>query len=147
LREKILGLAARAGIEGGRVYQVDMSTKTRALNAYVNGLGETKRIVLWDTLLSRLTEDEVLFGMGHEMAHYVYHHVLIVLGLGFGGLFLFFGLTDRIARALLARRGERWGVTALGDLASLPVILGVLSGIQFFAMPAGAAVSRSMERQ
>jgi STE24 endopeptidase len=147
LREKILGLAARAGIEGGRVYQVDMSTKTRALNAYVNGLGETKRIVLWDTLLARLKEDEILFVMGHEMAHYVYHHVLIILGMGFGGLFLFFGLTDRAARALLARRGERWGVTDLGDLASLPVILGVLSALQFIAMPAVAAVSRGMERQ
>jgi STE24 endopeptidase len=147
LREKILSLAARAGIEGGRVYQVDMSTKTRALNAYVNGLGETKRIVLWDTLLARMKEDEILFVMGHEMAHYVYHHVLILLGTGFGGLFLFFALTDRAARALLARRGERWGVTDLGDLASLPVLLGVLTALQFLAMPAVGAVSRTMERQ
>jgi STE24 endopeptidase len=147
LREKILALAARAGIEGGRVYQVDMSEKTRALNAYVNGLGETKRIVLWDTLLARLKEDEILFVMGHEMAHYVYHHILILLGLGFGGLFVFFGLTDRAARFLLARRGERWGVTELSDMASLPVILAVLSALQFLGTPATAAVSRAMERQ
>src|SRR5262249_55372423 len=147
LREKILALAARAGIEGGRVYQVDMSTKTRALNAYANGLGETKRIVLWDTLLARMKEDEILFVMGHEMAHYVFQHVLILLGAGFVGMFISFGLTDRAAGARLASRGERWGVTHLGDLASLPVILGVLSALQFFAMPAVGAVSRTMERQ
>jgi Zn-dependent protease with chaperone function len=55
LEQHILQLADRAGIEGGRVYEVDKSTDTKALNAYVTGLGATKRIVLWDTTIARLT--------------------------------------------------------------------------------------------
>ena len=49
LDRRILQLADRAGIEGGRVYEVDKSTDTKEINAYVAGLGNTKRIVLWDT--------------------------------------------------------------------------------------------------
>ena len=71
LETKILQLADRAGIEGGRVYEVDKSTDTNALNAYVAGVGGTKRIVLWDTIIARLDEPQLLFVMGHEMGHYV----------------------------------------------------------------------------
>lgn len=147
LREKILALAERAGIEGGRVYQVDMSEKTRALNAYVAGLGGTKRIVLWDTLLKRLKPDEILFVMGHEMAHYVRHHVPLLLAFGAAGLFFCLGLTDRAARALLRWRGGRWGVWRLEDLASLPLLLAVATTLQFAGMPIVAGVSRAMERE
>ncbi|HEV2669293.1 MAG TPA: M48 family metallopeptidase, partial [Blastocatellia bacterium] len=75
LEAKILQLAGRAGIEGGRVYEVAKSEDTKALNAYVTGFGGTKRIVLWDTIIAKLNEDELLFVMGHEMGHYVLGHV------------------------------------------------------------------------
>ncbi|KHF27210.1 Peptidase family M48 [Anoxybacillus sp. BCO1] len=52
-----------------------MSEKTNALNAYVTGIGSNSRIVLWDTTLERLSEDEILFIMAHEMAHYVMKHM------------------------------------------------------------------------
>ena len=65
----------RAGIDGGRVYEVDKSVDTKAVNAYVTGFGGTKRIVLWDTILQKLDNRELLFVMGHEMGHYVLHHV------------------------------------------------------------------------
>src|SRR5262249_24216302 len=74
LEAKILTLATRAGIEGGRVYEVAKSEDTKTLNAYVTGLGVTKRIVLWDTTIAKLDEDELLFVMGHEMGHYVLSH-------------------------------------------------------------------------
>ncbi len=76
LEAKILALADRASIEGARVFEVNKSTDTKTVNAYVTGLGSTKRIVLWDTLLNKLAEKEVLFVMGHEMGHYVLNHVL-----------------------------------------------------------------------
>ena len=75
LEQKILALAGRAGIEGSRVYQVKKSVDTKTLNAYVAGLFGTKRIVLWDTTLARMTDRELMFVMGHEMGHYVLHHV------------------------------------------------------------------------
>ena len=64
-------LAQRAGIEGSRVYEVDKSVDTKTVNAYVTGLGSTKRIVLWDTILARLEPDQVLFVTAHEMGHFV----------------------------------------------------------------------------
>ena len=53
LEAQILALADRAGIEGGRVFEVDKSDDTKAVNAYVTGFGGTKRIVLWDTMIAR----------------------------------------------------------------------------------------------
>jgi Zn-dependent protease with chaperone function len=147
LRERILDLAARAGIEGGRVFQVNMGQKTRALNAYVAGLGETKRIVLWDTLLDRLDPEEILFVMAHEMGHYVLGHVPLLLGFGAVGLFAAFGVGDGAARSLLARRGPRWGVRGMDDLASLPLLLGVLIVLEFLGRPVVGGVSRALERQ
>ena len=73
----IVALAQRAGIEGARIYEVDMSADTKAVNAYVTGLGSTKRIVLWDTIIAKLSHDELQVIMAHEMGHYVLRHVLI----------------------------------------------------------------------
>ena len=52
-----------------------MAEKTNALNAYVTGIGSNARIVLWDTTLNQLSEDQILFIMAHEMAHYVEKHI------------------------------------------------------------------------
>lgn len=79
LEQKILHLASRAGIEGSRVFEVDKSADTNQINAYVTGIGATKRIVIWDTAIKRLDEDQLLFVMGHEMGHYVLHHIWWIL--------------------------------------------------------------------
>jgi Zn-dependent protease with chaperone function len=76
LEAKILALADKAGIEGSRVYEVNKSVDTKAVNAYVTGFINTKRIVLWDTIIAKLNEKELLFVMGHEMGHYVLGHVI-----------------------------------------------------------------------
>ncbi|MHB1558252.1 MAG: M48 family metallopeptidase, partial [Isosphaeraceae bacterium] len=82
LERRILALAERAGIEGGRVFEVEKSVDTKAMNAYVTGVFGTKRIVLWDTLIARLDEREVLAVMGHEMGHYVHGDVVRSILLG-----------------------------------------------------------------
>ena len=79
LEQRIHALAARAGIADSRIYEVRKSDETRQVNAYVTGFGGTKRIVLWDTLVDRMGEDEVLFVMGHEMGHFVLRHTLTVI--------------------------------------------------------------------
>jgi Zn-dependent protease with chaperone function len=69
LRADVLGLAAAAGVKVGEVYSVDASRRTTAANAYVTGLGPTKRIVLFDTLLDRYSPDQVRVVVAHELAH------------------------------------------------------------------------------
>jgi STE24 endopeptidase len=68
-REDVLALARTAGVKVGEVYSVDASRRTTAANAYVTGLGPTKRVVLFDTLLDRYSRDEVRVVVAHELAH------------------------------------------------------------------------------
>jgi len=147
LEEKILALAERSGIEGGSVFEVAKSVDTKTVNAYVTGFLASKRIVLWDTLLARLDEPEVLFVMGHEMGHYVLNHVVqgILLSTLLAGVGLF--VIHRVAPLLIARHRERFGVEKLSDVASLPLLLLLLQLGSLVAMPAALAVSRHMEHE
>lgn len=147
LRDRILALATEAGIERSRVYEVDASQRTKAVNAYVTGIGGSARIVLWDTLLEKLDEDEVISVMAHEMGHYVEHHVPLLLLGSIAGSFVVLLLTDRGTRALLARQGDAWGVRGLDDLASLPALMLVLALLNFFGSPVENAISRTFEQR
>jgi Zn-dependent protease with chaperone function len=147
LRGEILELGARAGIPARQVYQVDMSRRTRKLNAYVNGFGASQRIVLWDTTLQRMQRDEILFVMGHEMGHYVLGHIWKFLGLIAVGSFLVFWLCARLTDAWLAVFGRLWGVRAIGDLASMPVLALSLTLVTLLVMPAINYSSRLAEHE
>ena len=147
LRGKLLDLASRAGIEGGRVYQVDKSKQTKTLNAYVNGIGPTARIVMWDTLLAELTEDEVLAVMGHEMGHYVLRHMWKGLAFTMALAFFVFFIGQKIHDRGLARYGAKWGISGPGDPASVPWLMLIMVVMSFFLTPVGAAYSRWGEHQ
>jgi len=142
LREKLLDLASRAGIEGSRVYQVNKSKQTKTMNAYVNGIGPTNRIVMWDTLLTKMTEDEVLAVMGHEMGHYAMKHLWKGLAFELAVAFVVLFLVQRIHDRVLRRRP---GLGARGDPATIPLLLLIASTLGFFCTPIIAAHSRSME--
>lgn len=147
LEAKILGLAERSGIEGGRVFEVAKSVDTNAVNAYVTGFLASKRIVLWDTLLAKLEEPEVLFVMGHEMGHYVLHHVL--LGIAFYTLLAGLGLyaVHRLAPLAISRWRGRMGFARLDDVASLPLLLLLLQLGSFAVLPVALGFSRWMEHE
>jgi STE24 endopeptidase len=147
LRDQILALASRAGIEHGRVLEVDASRRTKEVNAYVTGIGGSARIVLWDNLLTRLDRDEVLFVMAHEMGHYVEAHVPIGIAAAILGSFGVLWGTDALSRLLLARWGPAWGIRGLDDLASLPLLLLVLYVINFLGSPVSSGISRIIERR
>jgi STE24 endopeptidase len=147
LEQKILSLAARAGIEGSRVYQVNKSVDTKTLNAYVAGLFGTKRIVLWDTTLNRMTDRELLFVMGHEMGHYVLHHVWQAIAFSIVILTASLYVAYRAADAVIARYGGRWGFTSLADVASLPLLLLLMSAFGLVVMPLQLAFTRHMEHE
>jgi STE24 endopeptidase len=147
LEAKILQLADRAGIEGGRVYEVAKSEDTKALNAYVTGFGATKRIVLWDTIIAKLNEDELLFVMGHEMGHYVLGHIWKTI--------IFFSLLNiavlyaiyRTAGWLINKYQGRFGFTELSDIASLPLIILLFSAYFLIISPIVLAYSRHNEHE
>lgn len=145
LRQKLLTLASKAGIEGGRVYQVDKSKQTKTLNAYVNGIGPTKRIVMWDTLLAKMTDDEVLSVMGHEMGHYVMKHMWKGLGFSLAISLLVFFLGQKIHDRGLTRWGAKWGIRGPGDPAALPYLLLIAGGISFLLSPVINGFSRWLE--
>ncbi len=69
LRSDVLRLADRAGVDVGEVYRVDASRRTTAINAYVGGLGQTKRVVLYDNLIDDFPEDQVRSVVAHELGH------------------------------------------------------------------------------
>lgn len=147
LEAKILDLAERSGIEGGRVFEVKKSVDTKTVNAYVNGFGTTKRIVLWDTIIRKLNERELLFVMGHEMGHFVLGHIRMLIVVA--SLLVIFGLwvVHRTASRLIARHGARWGFRELSDVASYPLIILLFSLTTFLLTPALLALTRHNEHE
>jgi Zn-dependent protease with chaperone function len=129
------------------VYQVNKSVDTKTLNAYVAGIWGTKRIVLWDTIINRMDERELLFVMGHEMGHYVLGHIwqLIVVSsalllLALYGAYLTMGGAVR-------RWGDRFGFTDLADVASLPLLLLVTNLLSLVITPLDMAFTRHVEHE
>ena len=135
LEAKILALADRAGIEGSRVFEVEKSEDTKKLNAYVSGFFDTKRIVLSDTLIKAMDEKEVLFVMGHEMAHYVLGHVWSGIVVICTLVFLALYATHRLAHRLIDRHRARFGFDRLEDMASWPLVNILMSLVFVVALP------------
>jgi STE24 endopeptidase len=145
LEKKILTLAEEAGIPAKHVYEVNMAEKTNALNAYVTGIGSNSRIVLWDTTLNQLSEDEILFVMAHEMAHYVEKHIYfgiaVYLLLSFVGLWL----TAKWMRAFITKYGKTFHLEHVHQLRTLPLFFLFTSMLLFAVSPLSNAVSRYEE--
>ena len=147
LEAKIVALAERAGIEGARIFEVDKSEDTKTTNAYVGGFGVTKRIVLWDTIIQRMDERSLLFVMGHEMGHFILHHVWVVVAALSALAMLSLYAVHRVAHGLIRRYAHRFRFDRLDDIASYPLmnlVVGVVIGI---ATPLFYLVSRHDERE
>jgi Zn-dependent protease with chaperone function len=147
LEQRILALAARAGIPGSRVFEVEKSEDTQTVNAYVSGVGGTKRIVLWDTLLRKLNTPQVEFVVSHEMGHFVLHHVLAIIILVTLVVTASLYVVHRAADRLIRRSSARFGFSRLSDIASFPllVLLGSAAGVA--ASPGVLAFSRHQEHE
>jgi STE24 endopeptidase len=130
-----------------RIFWMGAGEKTTGLNAYVTGIGASKRIVVWDTTIAKMSTPQIVFVAGHEMGHYVLQH--IPKGLTFFAvlLLLAFYLGYRCIGWLLARWGGSWEIRGLEDWAALPVLLLLLSVFSFVVNPVGSAFSRYLEHQ
>ena len=142
-------VSAHAGepIPPSRMFLMKASNKTTALNAYVSGFGASKRIVVWDTTIKKMTTPEIAFVFGHEMGHYVLHHIVKGMLIGAAGLLVLLWLGDLALGWTLRRWGARWSIRGMDDWASLPALWLCLSIMTFLASPISNAVSRHFEHQ
>jgi STE24 endopeptidase len=137
----------RAGLDipRERMFLMQASKKTNEVNAYVTGFGASKRVVVWDTTIQKLSPDETLFIFGHEAGHYVLGHVrngflffavlfLVALYCGFRGL-----------HGMLSRWGAVWKLHGPEDWASFTVVLLILQILMFVTMPIVNGFSRMQE--
>ncbi len=143
LDKRLLKLAASTNTRIKGVYQFDMSTRTNAANAALVGLGNTRRILLGDTLLAEFTSDEIETVLAHEIGHHV--HRDIPYGILVEGVITLIGL-------YFAAEGLNWGVEALGlsgvaDIAGLPLFMLVIGAFGLITMPMTNAYSRWRERR
>jgi len=149
LASKIEQMTIRAGVDipQSRILEMAASAKLKELNAYVSGLGASKRVVVWDTTIQRMGEDEILFVTGHEMGHYVLGHVRDGILFACAVLLFFLNLAYRLLHWMLARWGETWAIRGPDDLASLPVLILLLTVFGFLFTPISNVYSRHLEHQ
>jgi len=147
LVQSIGELSRHAGIPipPDRMFLMEASAKTNAINAYVTGLGASKRIVIWDTSIRKTKPEELLFIVSHEMGHYVLGHV--VKGFAYFLALLFFALflAYRALQWMIARWGNAWRIRRQSDWAALGVLLLLLDIMSFFGEPLGNASGRMQE--
>jgi len=146
---RIEAMLHRAGLQipTSRIFEMNASTKTKALNAYVNGIGASKRVVVWDTTLKRLDEDETLLVLGHETGHYVLGHIPQGFAEFEAGALVAFWLGFLLVERILKRWGATTGVEGVGDLASFPVLLLLVTAFSFLSSPIYCGFSRHVEHQ
>ncbi|MFZ1682938.1 MAG: M48 family metallopeptidase [Candidatus Zixiibacteriota bacterium] len=147
LESELLSLASKAGIEGSKVFEVDASKQSSKINAYVTGLFNTKRIVLYDTIIKGFTHDEIKFVMGHEMGHYVLHDVWSGLAIFWVLLTFLLWLADKTIHGIIQKYRTKFKFERLGDIASLPLVMLFLTVMMFFMQPIQNTVSRMMEHR
>jgi STE24 endopeptidase len=139
-RSDVLELSRRADVDVGNVYEVDASRRTTAINAYVNGIGSSKRVVLYDTLLKDLNRGERNSVVAHELGHV--HGNDIPRGLLFVAIVTPLALVfvTGMAGAIARRRG-----TELGSPASVPALALAIGVASFVIGIAGNQLSREVE--
>jgi STE24 endopeptidase len=139
----------RAGenIPPQRLFWMGAGEKTTDLNAYVTGIGASKRIVVWDTTIAKMSTPQIVFVAGHETGHYVLHHIPKLLSFFAALLLLLFYLGYCLIGWTLTHWGGGWGIRGLDDWASLPALLLLLSVFSFLANPIASAFSRHYEHQ
>jgi STE24 endopeptidase len=123
------------------------SVKTNGLNAYVSGIGQTKRIVVWDTTAGRIPDDEVLFIFGHESGHYVLHHIREGIAIYTVALFFIYWACAALAAWMIRRFGARWGATEISSRTGFVALMLAVGIASFLLQPVDSAVHRHFEHQ
>jgi len=143
--DPILSMARANGIPANDVYEIDASRQTTRISANVSGFANTLRITLNDNLLRRGSPEEIQAVMGHEMGHYVMHHIYVGI--------MFFSIVTVLAFSCLRwaldwtlqRWGEKWQIRGVGDPAVVPLVVLLTLAFIFVATPISNTFSRTLE--
>jgi Zn-dependent protease with chaperone function len=130
-----------------RMFLMKASEKSNGLNAYVTGLGATKRFVMWDTVTDRVPDDEILFVFGHESGHYVLNHIPKMLAGMAVAMFVVFWAGARFAEWLVRRFGPRWQIDSVASRAGFLALMVAFSAANLILTPAANSFSRHFEHQ
>jgi STE24 endopeptidase len=144
LKSRLVTLSERAGTRVRGVYKWNLSEKSKKANAALTGLGNTRRIILADTLLENYSPDEIEAVLAHELGHHVHKHILKSIFIQAGITLVGFWAANWVLHYAM----ERWHIfDELSDFANLPLLILVSTVLSFLLMPALNAFSRYNERQ
>jgi STE24 endopeptidase len=144
LKLRLVGLGERAGTRVRGVYKWHLSEKSKKANAALTGLGNTRRIILADTLLDNYSPDEIEAVLAHELGHHVHRHILKSIAIQAGVTLVGFWAANWALRYAVDRLHI---YETLSDFANLPLLVLVFTVLSFLLMPALNAFSRFNERQ
>lgn len=141
LADRLLKLAERANTKVRGVFKFDMSKRTKSANAALTGIGNTRRIILGDTLINEFSPDEVETVLAHELGHHVNRDIPVLVT---------FGILSTTLGLYLASLGLNWAIDAFGftspaDVAALPALGLIFGAYDLLTMPLNNAVSRWRE--
>ena len=141
LAERLLALAERAKTKVRGVFKFDMSRRTKAANAALTGIGNTRRIVLGDTLINEFTTDEIETVLAHELGHHVHKDIPFLITIGTISTTLSLYLTSLALKWVIGY----FDFTSISDIAAFPAF-GVILGVYgLITMPLNNAISRWRE--
>jgi Zn-dependent protease with chaperone function len=145
IKNQILSMARANGIPAHDVYEVDASRQSKRVSANVSGLFGTDRITLNDNLLERCSPQAIMAVMGHEMGHYVMHHIYNGLMFAAIGIVVMFSLLRWGLDRLVGKFGQRWRLQSTTDLAAVPLAVLILITFSFVLTPIQNSYTRMQE--
>ncbi len=141
LKQRITAMARRFGLAVDKIHSLNLSRTTKKANAAFMGMGNTKRVVLSDTLLEHFSEDEIEVVLAHELGHFRHRDVWRMFFINLGLSWVSF----RLLALLLPALAPRLGLDGAGDMAGLPLLLFLFSLFSLVFMPWVHGLSRRME--
>ena len=145
LKEAIIALMTKVGLKTGGVFQIDAGKRSKHTNAYFTGLGKTKRIVLYDTLLKSHASEEILSVLAHEAGHWKKRHIMKQLILAETVSLAFLYLVYRLVDWPLLY--QTFGFAEKLPYVGLLLIAALFGPVAFFLTPLGAMLTRRFERE
>jgi STE24 endopeptidase len=143
LRRRLVQLSERAGTRVRGIYRWKLSEKSKKANAALTGLGNTRRIILADTLLDNYAPEEIEAVLAHELGHHVHRHILKSIAVQAGTTLLGFWAANWVLHYAV----DRHMFEELSDFANMPLLAITASVLSLLLMPALNAYSRYNERQ
>ncbi|MBU0899656.1 M48 family metallopeptidase [bacterium] len=142
LRNKLINLCQKMNISVKNVYKINLSKETKKANAGLTGIGNTRCVILSDTLLEKFSHDEIEVVFAHELGHHYYEHLWKLMGVEAIASFVCFYLVNLSLKYL----GALFGLSEVSNIANLPLLILSFSIISFIFLPLKNSISRIMEK-